>query len=78
MAQKEIREAIKKAKALRDEERKKEQKLNKGKTKMGSIVFDEKDMYGKDGRKLNPVEQVIFHLLKNSEKKYGLKKESLY
>jgi hypothetical protein len=45
---------------------------------MGSIVFDEKDMYGKDGRKLNPVEQVIFHLLKNSEKKYGLKKESLY
>jgi hypothetical protein len=35
VAQKEIREAIKKAKALRDEERKKEQKLNKGKTKMG-------------------------------------------
>ncbi len=45
---------------------------------MGPIVLEEKDKYGKDGRKLNAVEQVIFHLLKNAGKKYGLKKESLY
>ena len=34
---------------------------------MGSIVPDDADMYAKDGRKLNRVEQVIYHLLKNAE-----------
>jgi hypothetical protein len=45
---------------------------------MGSIVLQEADKYAKDGRKLNPVEQIIFFLLKNSEKNYGVNKESLY
>jgi hypothetical protein len=45
---------------------------------MGAIAIEEKDKYGKDGRKLNAVESVIFHLLRNAGKKYGLKKESLY
>lgn len=33
---------------------------------------------GKDGRKLKPSEQLIFYLLGNAEKKYGVTKTTLY
>lgn len=39
---------------------------------------DPKYQYGKDGRKLKPLEQLIFYMLNNAEKKYGIKKYSLY
>jgi len=35
---------------------------------------DKKIVYGKDGRKLAPIEAMIFKLLKNAEVKYGVKK----
>ena len=40
--------------------------------------MDKKTVYGKDGRKLAPIEAMIFNLLKNAEVKYGVKKKTLY
>lgn len=46
--------------------------------KIGTLVLNDEDKYGKDGRKLNFVESLVFHLLRNADKKYGVKKETLY
>jgi hypothetical protein len=46
--------------------------------KLGTLVLNDEDKYGKDGRKLNFVESLVFHILRNADKKYGVKKETLY
>ncbi|TNV74545.1 hypothetical protein FGO68_gene9172 [Halteria grandinella] len=42
------------------------------------IKNDPRYQLGKDGRKLKPSEQLIFYLLGNAEKKYGVTKTTLY
>ena len=36
------------------------------------VQFEPHDDVGLDGRQLKPAEKLIFHILKNSEKKYGV------
>jgi hypothetical protein len=75
-AQLEIRKAIQEAKRLAAIKR--GENPDKDGLQVGNFKIDDRDKYGKDGRKLTPIESVVFHLLRNAESKYGLKKQTLY